>query len=406
METTTSQSVSQTLAAEAPQSKGEMVATGGAKLRLLYPKKFGESANIDIGTWQVLVDAVWPSAQTVESVCLAVNYCRSRNLDPLKRPVHIVPVYSKKLRKYVETIWPGISELRTTAHRTGVYAGKDGAIYGPDKTRKFHGPQSDDDDDDNRGGKRTGPVEVELTFPEWCQITVYRVVQGMRCAFVGPRVYWEEAYATRSYRSELPNDMWEDRRSGQLEKCAEAAALRAAFPEELGNQYTAEEMHGRVIDDVQPSVAEPVIGEAVPPRPKRSEFERAETRIEKEPTKLQPQEGKKAPPPVPLPPQAPEAQQANAPPSAIQDAEYEEVQSEAALQTDEPTVSVAAELESEYHDALKELAECQAIGKVTDLRERVMPIISTREREREWVKACEDRQQQILEASRKARKGK
>jgi len=46
-----------------------------------------------------------------------------------------------------------------------------------------------------------------------------------------------------------PNAMWAKRTWGQIEKCAEAAALRAAFPEEIGGVATAEEMHGRATDD-------------------------------------------------------------------------------------------------------------------------------------------------------------
>ena len=51
---------------------------------------------------------------------------------------------------------------------------------------------------------------------------------------------------------------------GQLDKAAEAAALRAAFPEELGNDYAAEEMEGQVIDHVEAAAA--------PPRPTRDQF--------------------------------------------------------------------------------------------------------------------------------------
>jgi hypothetical protein len=39
--------------------------------------------------------------------------------------------------------------------------------------------------------------------------------------------------------------MWSNRPVGQLEKCAEAGALRRAFPEEIGNALTAEEMEGQ-----------------------------------------------------------------------------------------------------------------------------------------------------------------
>jgi hypothetical protein len=40
---------------------------------------------------------------------------------------------------------------------------------------------------------------------------------------------------------EEPNSMWEKRPHGQLGKCAEAAALRKAFPEETGGAYIEEE---------------------------------------------------------------------------------------------------------------------------------------------------------------------
>jgi hypothetical protein len=88
-------------------------------------------------------------------------------------------------------------------------------------------------------------VEITLTFPEWCEVTVYRLVGGVRCAFTEP-VFWEEAYSRSSSRSELPTDMWAKRPRGQLHKCAKAASLRAAFPEEA--TYTAEEMAGKVIE--------------------------------------------------------------------------------------------------------------------------------------------------------------
>jgi RecT family len=39
--------------------------------------------------------------------------------------------------------------------------------------------------------------------------------------------------------------MWSNRPVGHLEKCAEAGALRRAFPDEIGNALTAEEMEGQ-----------------------------------------------------------------------------------------------------------------------------------------------------------------
>jgi phage recombination protein Bet len=185
--------------------------------------------------WSVLVDAIYPNARSAESVMLAVRYCKSRNLDPFKRPVHIVPMWSSSAGRMVETVWPGINELQVTAHRTGQFAGMDAPAWGPEITRTFTGRVKD--------GNGYKDAEVTLTFPEWCAVTVYRVMPGGRMPFTEP-VYWFEAYA-RQGKTELPNEMWAKRVRGQLQKCAKAAALRAAFPEELGNEYAAEEMEGR-----------------------------------------------------------------------------------------------------------------------------------------------------------------
>jgi phage recombination protein Bet len=199
-----------------------------------------ETRFADIGvtkaSWKALVEAVFPAAQSVDSVIMALSYCKARKLDPFKRPVHIVPVYDSARRCMVETVWPGISELRTTAMRTGQMAGMDAAEFGDVVEETFTGSVK------QNGG--WAEASVTLKFPQWCQVTVYRMLAGQRVAFVGPKVYWREAYAGQG-KSTVPNSMWQKRPQGQLEKCAEAAALRRAFPEELGNEYAAEEMEGQ-----------------------------------------------------------------------------------------------------------------------------------------------------------------
>lgn len=196
--------------------------------RLPYHPAIEERFGIDAASWRALTDAVFPSASTTDAVILALSYCKARKLDPFKKPVQIVPMYDAKRKAMVDTVWPGIGELRTTAFRTGQYAGRDAAIFGD-------------------------MLEVEIEgatyrFPEWCEVVVYRILHGVRCAFHGPRVHWLETYATKGRDTKQPNSMWAKRPNGQLEKCAEAAALRAAFPEELGNEYAAEEMEGKVLD--------------------------------------------------------------------------------------------------------------------------------------------------------------
>lgn len=192
---------------------------------------------VDRSAWKALVEAVYPSAKSVDSVVMALSYCKARNLDPFKRPVHIVPMWDSQAGAYCETVWPGISELRTTAFRTGQYAGCDETEFGPLTTKEFVGEVWEN--------KRKVERTISVTFHEWARITIHRSLTGGRIGkWVGPKVLWLESYATVG-KSDMPNDMWKDRSHGQLEKCAEAAALRKAFPEELGNEYAAEEMEGR-----------------------------------------------------------------------------------------------------------------------------------------------------------------
>ena len=204
--------------------------------RLPYHPSVQERFGIDRASWRALVDAVFPAAKTPESVILALSYCRARKLDPFKRPVHIVPMWSSALRQEVETVWPGIGELRTTACRTQGYAGIDPATFGPEVERTF----SDVDSKSQR-------VTATVTYPEWCQVTVYRVVGGQRVAFAGPRVRWTETFSARG-KAKVPNDRWARAPYQMIEKVAEAAALRRAFPEEVGEVMTADEMEGRVLD--------------------------------------------------------------------------------------------------------------------------------------------------------------
>ena len=207
--------------------------------RLPCPEGVEKRFGIDKTAWRALTDAVFPSATKPDSIILALSYCRARKLDPFKKPVHIVPVWDARAGGMVDTIWPGIGELRTTAFRTKLFAGCDAVEFGPDETKTFIGKIG------KRGQERD--VSVEVTFPSWGVMTVYRMIDGQRVAFQGPKVYWAECYGAQG-KSSVPNDMWARRPRGQLEKCVEAAALRRAFPEEIGEVMTSDEMAGQKIN--------------------------------------------------------------------------------------------------------------------------------------------------------------
>jgi phage recombination protein Bet len=225
--------------------------------RLPMPAAELASVGLDPGTWAVLTDIIFPGAKTPQGVMRAVRYCQRRGLDVMKRPVHVVAMWSSAAGREVETVWPGIAEVQTTAARTGQWAGMDPAKFGPDKTRRFEGSV--------KRGSGFEEVSAEVTYPEWVEVTVYRLIGGVRCPFT-ETVFWEEAYA-RIAPSDVPNAMWQKRPRGQLLKCGKAASLRAGFPEEAG--YTAEEMAGKAVDaeDVAVIDAEAVTVEASKPKP-------------------------------------------------------------------------------------------------------------------------------------------
>ncbi|NTJ00310.1 phage recombination protein Bet [Agrobacterium rhizogenes] len=220
--------------------------------RLPIAPAVAKEFNIQSAEWRVLVEQIFPNAKTVEAVTMALSYCRARNLDIYKKPVHVVPMWSTALGKMVETVWPGIAEIRTTAARTGEYAGIDEVQFGPMVERTFTGQTG--------SGNRAETISKIVRFPEWASVVVYRFVKGHKIAF-HTKIFWEETYASIG-KSDVPNDMWARRPRGQFDKCVEAAALRKAFPEEVGSMYAAEEMEGRIIDHDAGAKAAPQ-----PPKP-------------------------------------------------------------------------------------------------------------------------------------------
>lgn len=185
---------------------------------------------IDEVTWSALKNSIYPGAKD-ESVMMAVDYCRARQLDPLLKPVHLVPMSVKDAKsgknEWRDVVMPGIGLYRIQADRSGDYAGADEPEFGPDVTQKLSG--------------------VEVTFPQWCKYTVSKRMASGEIVEFSAKEYWIENYATAGRDTSAPNAMWKKRPYAQLAKCAEAQALRKAWPE-IGQQATAEEMEGKFID--------------------------------------------------------------------------------------------------------------------------------------------------------------
>lgn len=177
-----------------------------------------------------LKSSLYPGASDA-SVDLVLSYCKAAGLDPMQKPVHIVPMWDGKSRTMRDVVMPGIGLYRTNAARTGEFAGISEPEFGPMVT------------------ERLGAHDV--TFPEWCKVTAYRQLPTGHVAAFSAIEYWIENYAIKGGKDQdqAPNAMWSKRKRGQLAKCAQAQALRMAFPEAVGAAPTAEEMEGKEIID-------------------------------------------------------------------------------------------------------------------------------------------------------------
>lgn len=174
---------------------------------------------------EVLESSLYPGAQS-RSIEMVLGYCEAAGLDPMLKPVHIVPMWDNKQGRMRDVVMPGVGLYRTQASRTGQFAGMTEPEFGPEVTQTIGGQQ--------------------ITFPEWCRVTVRRILPSGVVAEFTAREYWMENYAAKGgkEKSITPNAMWTKRPRGQIAKCASAQALRIAFPE-LGAAPTADEMEGK-----------------------------------------------------------------------------------------------------------------------------------------------------------------
>lgn len=196
----------------------------------------------------VLQSSLYPGA-ALGSIKMVISYCKAANLDPLQKPVHIVPMWDKNAKSMRDVIMPGIGLYRTQAARSNALAGIGEPEFGPMIALQL------------------GAANIQV--PEWCRVVVKRLMPNGAIADYVAKEYWIENYATAGKDNEAPNTMWKKRARGQLAKCAEAQALRKAFPEMTGSAPTADEMEGKNIDpgeiDVTPKLpANPVMPAALP----------------------------------------------------------------------------------------------------------------------------------------------
>lgn len=140
---------------------------------------------------------------------LFLHACRRTGLDPLMKQIYCIK------RGANMAIQTGIDGYRLIADRTGQYAGS---------------------------GEPQYSIGMD-GYPEVASVTVTKLVGSTPCLF-SASARWDE------YRQES-SPMWKKMPFLMLGKCAEALALRKAFPAELSGVYTHEEM--MQADTEQPS---------------------------------------------------------------------------------------------------------------------------------------------------------
>jgi phage recombination protein Bet len=161
---------------------------------------------------RIILDTFLNGASEAEAAVL-LELARLRHLNPITRQIHFVKRPQKQRDGTWREVWAaqvGIDGFRAIGERTGLYDGQDEPEfeYGPD-------------------GK----------VPKVCRVRVYR--KDWTRPVVGVAHYAEYVQTTKDGR---PNVMWASKPHIMLAKCAEALAMRKAFPEDTSGLYVPEEM--------------------------------------------------------------------------------------------------------------------------------------------------------------------
>lgn len=156
---------------------------------------------------------------TENEVALFVRQCERTGLDPFDRQIYAQFRWDNRRGKEAMAVQATIDGFRVVAERSEKYIGQHGPLWcGPD-------------------GKWVDVWVTREQPPTAAKVGVWKT--GAKEPTFGVALF--EEYAQRGKSGNLIG-LWPTMPANQIAKCAEALALRKAFPRQLSGIYTTEEM--------------------------------------------------------------------------------------------------------------------------------------------------------------------
>jgi phage recombination protein Bet len=184
-------------------------------------------SHLDSDRLDLLKRTICKGAST-EELELFAAVCNRTGLDPFARQIYAVRRWDNRLGREIQQTQVSIDGFRLVAQRSGEYAGQTPVQWcGQD------GQWRD--------------IWLGEHIPAAARVGVYRRGFAEPCYAIA---LWSEYVQTKKDGS--PTGMWSRMPTLMLAKCAEALALRKAFPAELSGLYSEDEM-GQADNDAQPT---------------------------------------------------------------------------------------------------------------------------------------------------------